>query len=195
MYRDQVLQLNPGYWHWRTWYLAVRSPLPTATVISEVKSAAHKVLPNIPLYDIQTMNQRIANVLASNRLLTLLVSLFAFGALLLAAIGLYAVQAYAVAQRAREFAIRAALGAERGRLLAMVLGETARLLVLGLVVGLAGLAGIGIAFASAFYGIAAMDPLSMALVAIVLAIATLAASWFPAWRASRVAPDKALRSQ
>ncbi|MGH8274274.1 MAG: ABC transporter permease [Gammaproteobacteria bacterium] len=180
-------------WGFRDWFLSVRSPLSTAAVISQVKNMAHRIVPGIPLYDIKTMHQRVGSALASNRLLTVLVSLFAFGALLLAAIGLYAVQAYAVAQRAREFAIRAALGAERSQLLAMVLGETARLLIYGLVVGLAGLAGIGIAFASAFYGIAAVDPVSMALAAIVLAIATLAASWFPAWRASRVAPNKALR--
>ncbi len=194
MYRDQVLRLNPGYWHWRTWYLAVRSSLPTPTVISEVKSAAHEVLPDVPLYDIKTMNQRLSLAMTSNRILAALIAVFALGALLLAAIGLYAVQAYAVAQRAREFAIRSALGANRSRLFTLVLGETARLLILGLVIGLAGLVGIGITFASAFYGIAAVDPASMALVAIVLTLATLAASWFPAWRASRVAPDKALRS-
>lgn len=181
-------------WGFPDWYLAVRSPLPPAAVVSEVKESAHRIVPGVPLYDIRTMNQRLGTSLVSQRLLTLLVGLFAFGALLLAAVGLYAVQAYSVAQRAREFAIRAALGAERGRLLALVLGETARLLVLGLVVGLAGLAGISIAFASAFYGIGAVDPLSMALVAVVLAAAALAASWLPAWRASRVAPGKALSS-
>jgi ABC-type antimicrobial peptide transport system permease subunit len=192
---DQVVgKYSTWSWGFRSWYLAVRSPLSTATVISEVKTAARKVIPGVPLYDVQTMNQRLSGSLASSRLLTVLVLLFAIGALVLAAIGLYAVQAYAVAQRAREFAIRAALGANRSRLLAMVLGETARLLVIGLVVGLAGLAGIGIAFASAFYGIGAVDPASMVIVAVVLALAALAASWFPAWRASRVAPDKALRN-
>ena len=181
-------------WAFPDWYLSVRSPLPAAAITSIVKRAAGKALPGVPLYDVKTMNQRVAGALASNRLLTLLVTLFAIGALVLAGIGLYAVQTYAVAQRAREFAIRIALGAERKQLLAMVLGEAARLLVIGLVVGLAGLAGIGVAFASAFYGIGAVDPLSMALVAIVLTVAALAASWFPAWRASRVAPDKALRN-
>lgn len=192
---NQITGKQSGWsWGFPDWYLTVRSPLPPAAVISEVRGAARKVLPDIPLYDIKTMNKRLAGSLASNRLLTVLVLLFAIGALVLAAIGLYAVQAYAVAQRAREFAVRAALGADRSRLLALVLGETARLLVYGLVVGLAGLAGIGIAFASNFYGIAAVDPASMVVVAVVLAVATLAASWFPAWRASRTAPDKALRS-
>ncbi len=192
---DQVTGKD-SHWTWGflDWYLAVRSPLPTAAVVSEVKGVARRVIPGIPLYDVQTMNQRLAASLASNRLLTVLVLLFAIGALVLAAIGLYAVQAYAVAQRAREFAIRAALGADRSRLLALVLGETVRLLVIGLVIGLAGLAGIGVAFASAFYGIGAVDPTSMAITAVVLVVAALAASWFPAWRASRVAPDKALRN-
>ncbi|MGH8279997.1 MAG: ABC transporter permease [Gammaproteobacteria bacterium] len=191
--RNQIVPFMARSGWRRSWYLAVRSSLPASTIVSQVRNTAHQVLPGVPLYDIKTMRQRVSGALASNRLLTILVGLFAFGALLLAAIGLYAVQTYAVAQRAREFAIRAALGAERSSLLAMVLGEAARLLVIGLVIGLAGLAGIGIAFASAFYGIAAIDPLSMAVVAIVLAAATLAASWFPAWRASRVSPNEALR--
>lgn len=188
---------NDSDWPWeiRTWYLVVRSPLSTRSVISEVGNAAHTMLPDVPFYDIQTMNQRVAGSLASNRLLTVLVLLFAIGAIVLAAIGLYAVQAYAVAQRLHEFAIRAALGANRNRLLALVLGETARLLVIGLVVGLAGLAAIGAAFASAFYGIGAVDPAGMVIVVIVLALAALAASWIPAWRASRVPPMQALRER
>jgi len=168
--------------------------MPRAAVVSAIKKTAHRMLPGIPLYDIKTMNQRVAGALASNRMLTVLVALFAIGALILAAIGLYAVQAYAVAQRAREFAIRLALGAERGQLLAMVLGEAARLLVIGLVAGLVGLAGIGVAFASAFYGISPFDPVSMIAVAAVLCLASLAASWLPARRAGRTLPAHALRS-
>ncbi|HYW75019.1 MAG TPA: ABC transporter permease [Gammaproteobacteria bacterium] len=187
---------NRRYWSWasRTWYVSVRSSMPRAAVVSAIKKTAHRMLPGIPLYDIKTMNQRVAGALASNRMLTVLVALFAIGALILAAIGLYAVQAYAVAQRAREFAIRLALGAERGQLLAMVLGEAARLLVIGLVAGLVGLAGIGVAFASAFYGISPFDPVSMIAVAAVLCLASLAASWLPARRAGRTLPAHALRS-
>ncbi len=191
----QVIGKYPNWsWAFRTWYLAVRSPLPRAAVISQVTNTARRLVPGVPLYGVQTMDQRVAASLASNRLLAVLVGLFAFGALLLAAVGLYAVQGYAVAQRAREFAIRIALGAERGRLLAMVVGEAARLLVIGLVIGLAGLAAIGGAFASAFYGISPFDPVSMIVVAAVLCLATLAASWLPAWRASRTVPSAALRN-
>ncbi|MGA7965097.1 MAG: hypothetical protein WCB49_04270, partial [Gammaproteobacteria bacterium] len=68
-----------------------------------------------------------------------------------------------------------------------------RLLVFGLAIGLAGLAAIGVAFASAFYGISPFDPVSMIVVAAVLCLATLAASWLPAWRASRTVPSAALR--
>ena len=192
---DQVIAQNPMLFGSRDWYLAVRSPLAAATVISEVRNVGQGVIPGIPLYDIQTMDQRVATSLASNRLLTVLVLLFAIGALVLAAVGLYALQAYAVMQRMREFAIRAALGANHSRLIALVLGETARLLMLGLIVGLAGLASVGAAFASAFYGIGAVDPAGMAIVVIVLALAALAASWVPAWRASRVPPMEALRER
>ncbi len=190
----QAIRLRANWWMNYDWYLSVHSPLPATSIISEVRKTANQLLPGIPLYNVKTMNQRVAAALASNRLLTVLVGLFAFGALLLAALGLYAVQAYAVAQRAREFAIRIALGAEGGRLLAMVIGEAARLLVIGLVIGLAGLAAIGVAFASAFYGISPFDPLSMLVVAAVLCLATLAASWLPAWRASRTVPSTALRN-
>ncbi len=195
VYANQVVGNRQG-WSWasNSWYLSVRTSLPTTAVIAQVKKSAHQLLPDLPLYDIKTMNQRVADALASNRMLTALVALFAIGALILAAVGLYAVQAYAVAQRAREFAIRLALGAERGQLLAMVLGEAARLLVIGLVVGLAGLAAIGVAFASAFYGISPLDPVSMIVVAIVLCVAALAASWLPARRASRILPASALRN-
>ncbi len=193
---DQIVGARSSGWTWGfpDWYLSVRSPLSTGTIISQVKNAAQRILPGVPLYDVQTMNQRLTDSLASNRLLTALILLFAIGALILAALGLYAVQAYAVAQRAREFAIRIALGAERGRLLAMVVGEAVRLLVIGLVIGLAGLAAIGVAFASAFYGISPFDPVSMIMVAAVLCLATLAASWLPAWRASRTVPSTALRN-
>lgn len=192
--RDQVMPLQPMWWGKRSWYVAVRSPLPAAAVMSEIRRAAHDELPGIPLYDVQTMNQHLAGALAPNRLLTLLVGLFAFGALLLAAIGLYAVQSYAVVQRIREFAIRSALGAERGRLVGLVLAEAGVLLVLGLAIGLAGLAGVGLAFSSAFYGVPAVDPVSMALVVVVLAFAAALAGLGPAWRAGRVAPNEALRN-
>lgn len=187
--KDPTLMLGGN----RDWYLAVRSPLPATRVISEVRGAAREILPGVPLYDVGTLDQRVAAALASNRLLTALVLLFAIGALILAAIGLYALQAHLVAQRVREFAVRTALGATRNRLLGLVLGEAARLLVIGLVIGLAGLAGIGIGFASAFYDIHAVDPTGMVLVAAVLTLAVLAASWFPAWRASCVQPAAALR--
>ena len=192
--RAQVMPLQPMMWGKHSWYVAVRSPLPAAAVMSEVRRAAHDELPGIPLYDVQTMNRRLAGALASNRLLTLLVGLFAFGALLLAAIGLYAVQSYAVSQRIREFAIRSALGAERGRLVGLILTEAGILLLLGLAVGLAGLAGVGLAFGSAFYGVPSVDPVSMALVVAVLSLAVAVAGFGPAWRASRVAPNEALRN-
>lgn len=191
---DQAVNQLPQLWGQRDWYLIVRSPLSTASVISDVHGVAHRIIPDVPLYDIQTMDQRVAGSLASNRLLTVMVLLFAVGSLLLAAVGLYALQAYAVAQRSREFAIRAALGATQNRLIVQVLGETARLLAIGLVVGLSGLAVIGVAFASAFYGIGAVDPLSMLIVVVVLTLAAFAASWLPAWHASRVEPHRALRS-
>jgi len=191
--RDQVLRLVPSNWDWRTWCLVVRSSISVTALVTEVKSAASKVVPNIPLYDIKTMNARIGAAMAVGRILTVLLAVFGFGALLLSGIGLYAVQAYAVSQRTRELAIRAALGADRQKLVGLIVRETALLLAIGLVVGLAGFAAISVAFASYFYGIGTVDPLSMAIIAAVLAITALGAGWLPAHRAGQVVPDKELR--
>lgn len=193
--RNQVVVGPDSPWDGQErWFVAVRTPLPTGRILPEIRNAAATILPGIPIYSVQSMDQRLAGHLAKRRGLALLVAFFSLSALLLAAVGLYAVQNYSVSQRLREFGIRAALGATQNRLIAQVLGESARLLVIGLVVGLAGLAAIGIAFASVFYGIGAVDPASMVIVVVVLALAALTASWVPAWRASRVAPAEALRN-
>ncbi|NDU93177.1 MAG: FtsX-like permease family protein, partial [Ferrovum sp.] len=102
---------------------------------------------------------------------------------------------YTVSQRTREFGTRAALGADRSRLLRLVLTEAGRLLVIGLILGLAGMVIIGQIFASALYGVSPLDPLTALIVLGVLAVTLFLAAWIPAWRASRVAPAVALRHE
>ncbi|MEO8077368.1 MAG: FtsX-like permease family protein [Acidobacteriota bacterium] len=117
----------------------------------------------------------------------------ALSALLLAAIGVYGVLAYAVSQRAREIAVRLALGAGRGRILAMVLGDCARLVVPGMIAGTAGAIAASRTLATLLFETNAHDPLALALAPAVLLTVALVAACVPAWRAARLDPTGALR--
>ncbi len=195
--REQVLQTKTQNWSFaaETWYVAVRTPLSTGAILPALTRAVAQTLPGIPIYNVRSMDQRLSNQLAPRRGLMTLVLMFALGAILLAAVGLYAVQSYSVSQRLREFGIRAALGADRGQLLGLVLREIARLLVIGLVVGLVGVVVFGHVFSSTLYNVNMADPVSLFLVFVILSFTALAAGWIPAWRASRVPPMEALRER
>lgn len=194
--RNQVFVGPDSPWDGQErWFVAVRTPLPTGRILSQIRDAAATILPGIPIYNVQSMDQRLADHLAKRRGLAMLVAFFSLSALLLAAVGLYAVQSYSVRQRTREFGIRAALGADRPRLLRLVLSEAGRLLIIGLILGLAGMVAMAEAFASALYGVNPVDTASMLIVFGVLTVALLAAAWIPAWRASRAAPALALRQE
>jgi len=120
----------------------------------------------------------------------------AFGslALLLATVGIYGVASFAVARRTREIGISAALGAQRGDVLRLVVGESMRRVGIGLVVGLLGALGLGRVLASQLYGVGAVDPVTFTLTPLILGAVALIASWVPARRAARVDPLVALRS-
>lgn len=194
--RSQVLNfVNPLWANQQHWIVSARSLLPPDRILPLIRDAAGNILPGIPVYGVQTMDQRVAQQLAQRRGLALLVGFFSLSALLLAAVGLYAVQNYAVSQRTREFGIRAAIGADRSKLLRMVLSEAGQVLVMGVVLGLGGMVAMAEAFASTLYGISPMDPATMLIVLGVLAAALLLAAWLPAWRASRVPPAVALRQE
>ncbi|MHB8424906.1 MAG: FtsX-like permease family protein, partial [Gammaproteobacteria bacterium] len=193
--RSQVLGLNNTWWSQNQWMVAVRTPLPASRILPLVRNAVAAALPGIPIYDIRTLKQRLDSHLAYRRGLAVLVAFFSLSALLLAAVGLYAVQSYTVSQRTREFGTRSALGADRLALLRLVLTEAGRLLVIGLILGLAGMVIIGQIFASALYGVSPLDPVTALIVLGVLAVTLSLAAWIPAWRASRVAPAVALRHE
>jgi len=195
--RSQTVDPSRPGWSWvfPTWYVAVRTPLDPAAILPALRQAVSRTLPGVPVYDVRSMTQRLAGDLAPRRGLAALVLMFALGALAVAAVGLYAVQSYAVSQRRPELGVRAALGADGSRLRALVLREVVVLLAIGLAIGLCGVVVLGRVLSAVLYDVHAADPPSMVLVAVVLSVTSVLAGWIPALRASRVPPVEALRDR
>ncbi len=167
---------------------------PTALAAS-VREAVRSADPEQPVFDVRTMQQRMDEVAQSRRAPMLLLALFSGVALLLAVLGVYGVLAFSVAQRTAEFGVRLALGASPADLARLVLRQGARLVVLGIGVGLAGYLALSSVVGTLLYGIAATDPLTLALAPLVLALAALAACLVPVRHAVRVNPLEALRAE
>ena len=151
--------------------------------------------PNIPVFALATIEERIAAASASQRFSAQLMGAFALVALLLAALGLYGVVSFSVGQRTPEIGVRMALGARPADILRMILGGTSRLVALGLAAGAALALGLTRFIEALLYDVNARDPLTYAVVAIVLALVALCAAWLPARRAARVDPITALRAE
>lgn len=147
----------------------------------------------IPVSNVQSMDELLSVSLAEERFDMLLLGAFAGLALILAAVGIYGVMAYTVSQRTHEIGIRIALGAQRGDVVRLVVGQGAKLALAGIIVGLAGAFALTRLMASLLFDVTPTDPLTFAAVAIVLAMVALAACYIPARRAMRVDPMTALR--
>jgi putative ABC transport system permease protein len=157
--------------------------------------AVHSVDPQIAVARVRTMDQVKSETLAEDRFTMVLFAAFAFVALLLAAVGIYAVMAFAVSQRTQEIGLRLALGSGKGRIISLILRDASVLAVTGLVLGLAGAAIIGRTMRSTLYEVGAMDLWVLASVAVVLLITALLASYVPARRAASIDPMQALRTE
>jgi putative ABC transport system permease protein len=173
--------------------LALRTdgdPMALAPAVREIVASLDK---NVPVYGIETLEASLASQVASQKFNMALLIGFAVLALLLSAIGIYGVMAYAVGQRTHEIGIRLALGAVPGNVLRMILLQGAKLAVLGVVLGLS--AGIALTrlLDSMLFEVKATDPLTFAVGALILFTAALAACWIPARRATKVSPLVALR--
>jgi predicted permease len=176
----------------RTSTLAIRTSGDPLSVTGSVRQALASIDPELPLYSVHTMEDRIGESLTDRRTPMMLAGMFAGVALFLAAMGLYGVLAYQVAQRRREIGIRMALGSEPAGIFSLVLREGVTLLAFGLTVGLAGAFAIRRAMESQLYGVSAMDPLVVAAVAAVLGLVAVIACAIPARRASRIDPSTVL---
>jgi predicted permease len=174
----------------------VRSPLAgTEAFVGQLRRALWSVDPNLPLANVYTMNHLYRRSMARTSFTLVMLGIAGTMALLLGAVGLYGVMAYSVSRRTREIGIRMALGARRGNVLAVILGEGVLLIGSGLAIGLAGSFALTRLLSRLLFGVAATDPLTFAVVALLLSVVALAACYFPARRALRVDPFVALRSE
>jgi predicted permease len=165
---------------------------PTA-LSGAIRVAVHEVDPGQPVSDLRTMDQRVALSMGPRRSAVTLLSVFAAMALTLAAVGLFGLIRFNVAQRTQEIGVRMALGASRSDVLRMVLGESLRLALWGVAGGLIAAFALTRVLASLLYGVSATDPLTFVAMALLLTFVALLASWVPARRATRVDPLVALR--
>lgn len=165
-------------------------------LVAEVRNAIRALDPTLPVYDARTVSEHMQVAVFAQRMAANLLGAMGVLALLLAAIGLYGVMAYAVSQRTQEMGIRLALGASPSSLLNMIVGQGMKLTTIGLVIGLAlALAAFGSigAVRTLLPGISPMDPVTFIAVPLGLALIALLATWIPGRRAGRVDPLVALR--
>jgi len=176
-------------------FLAVRTSSEAAGLASAVVSEIHAVDPDVVVYGIRTMQDRLYDSLARQRFSSTMLGAFAVFALLLAAIGLYGVMSHLVTQSTRDIGVLVALGARPGNILRLVVRQGMELAGIGIVVGLAAAAALTRVMASLLFGVSATDVATFAAVPALLAAVALAATAIPAWRATRVDPMVALREE
>ena len=175
--------------------LVVRTSGDPSSSASAMAAAVHQQDSDQPLRDVRTMDDILADSLSQQRFSMLLLASFAGLALILAAVGIYSVLAYAVRQRQREIGIRIALGAQLNDVLRMVIAEGMRPALIGVVLGLAGALALKRAISSMIFGVSESDPLTFLSVSALLAMVAFVASILPAYRATKVDPMRALREE
>ena len=174
-------------------YLVVRTTSNPLAIAAAVRDVIHKVDPNLPVARVMTMDGLLSDSVSPRRFSAALIGIFATLALLLAAVGIYGVMSYTVSQRTQEIGVRMALGAQVDHVRGMILGQTLKLTLLGVGIGLAGSFVVTRFLASLLFGIGKYDPITFLAVALLLTAVALAASYIPARRAMRVDPIVALR--
>ncbi|HEX6719259.1 MAG TPA: FtsX-like permease family protein, partial [Pyrinomonadaceae bacterium] len=181
----------PAYYSSST--LVVRTANDPRSLTSAIREQVLAVDPNQPVYDVKTMEERVAQTLETRRFAVVLLGVFGTLALLLAAIGLYGVLAFAVSQRTREIGIYMALGAGARNVLLMVIKQGMSLVVVGVVLGLAGAYALTRTMRSLLFEVGPTDSLTFVVVPLLLALVGLIACYVPARRATKVDPLVALR--
>lgn len=182
------------WWTWGPRWLTVRTTVEPSTIAASIRGALRALDPTLPLGTMMPLDERMALSLRAPRFTAGLVTVFAIVAVLLGALGLYAVIAYAVSQETRAFGVRLAVGATPSNVSRLVLLRGARLGAVGIALGLLGALGAARLIASQLFGVAPGDVATYALAAGLLFSLTLFASYIPARRAARVDPLRALRA-
>jgi putative ABC transport system permease protein len=176
-------------------FLAVRTSSEAAGLASAVVSEIHAVDPDVVVYGIRTMQERLHDSLARQRFSGTMLGAFAVFALLLAAVGLYGVMSHLVTQSTHDIGVLVTLGARPGNIIGLVVRQGMQLAGIGIVVGLVGAAGLTRVMNSLLFGVSTTDALTFATVPTLLAAVAFAATVIPAWRATRVDPMVALREE
>jgi len=194
-FREDYSEIVVPFWQspWPQTSMVVRTDGDPKSVIKSIAAAVGSVDPDLPLAGVRTVDEIVSESLAIDRFSVVLFSSFGVLGLLLAGVGIYGVMNFTVAQRTQEFGVRMALGAQRSRVMRLVLREGTILAVIGALIGLGGAYLVGRAMQSTLYGVEALDVRAFAAVAFILLFAALLACFLPAWRASRVEPMEALR--
>lgn len=195
--RQEYPEINVPFWQspWPQVSMVVRTEGEPRSVITSVASAINSVDPDLPLAGVKTIDEIVNESLAIDRFSMVLFSSFGLLGLVLAAVGIYGVMAFGVAQRTQEFGIRMALGAQRSQVVRLVLREGAIVALVGAVIGLGGAYLVGRAMQSTLYGVGAMDVSAVGGTAVLLLVVACLACLVPALRASRVEPMTALRDE
>jgi putative ABC transport system permease protein len=179
----------------QTMSLVVRTTLPPDVILPAIKNAIWLVDKNQPLFEVRSMDEIISGIISAQRLAFLLLGVFAFLALALAAIGIYGVTSYVVNERTHEIGVRMALGAQQSDVSRLVLGHGAGLAGIGIICGVVSALALTRLLSSLLFGVSATDPLTFVVVALVLGTVACLASYVPARRAMRVDPIVALRHE
>jgi predicted permease len=177
----------------RTMNVVVRSAGSWSALVPAVRQQLHELDRDLPLYNVMTMQQRVDLSLARRRFAMMLLAAFALISLTLAAIGIYGVLAYLVAQGTREIGIRMALGATRSSILALVVGRGIALALAGVAIGVTGAFLLTSLMRSLLFGVSANDPLTFSAIPMLLLVVSLLATAIPARRAAGVEPAECLR--
>jgi predicted permease len=166
-----------------------------ASVVEGIRAEIRRTAPDLAIESTVTMDEAVAASVAPPRFRMLLLVLFAMTATLIATCGIYGLMAYAVTQRRREIGVRMALGAEPRDVLRLVLTRALRIVVAGVIVGLAGAAGVTRVLQTFLFGVTPTDPIAFTIVTLLLMAVGLMAAWLPARRATRIDPCAALRAE
>ena len=173
----------------------VRTKSNPESMVGAVRGQVQSLDPNLPLFDVNTLSAHMRLALFPARVAATVLGVFGLVALMLAAIGVYGITSYAVAQRTHEIGVRLALGAQLGDVLRLVLRQGLKLTIIGAAIGVFGAYLATRAITSVLYGVSATDPLTFGFVSLLLVAVALLACYVPARRATKVEPLVALRNE